>query len=477
MKKLLLSFTMMFTLLGFIACDKGDDEQEPTEKDTKYKQSIYVDGDDDTTYQVTVTDYGKGTGNKTFTSDKVWILNGFVFVNKGQTLTIEPGTVIKGQSGSGANASALIVAKGGTIDAQGTAVDPIILTSAADQITVTKDGVKKDPENLPAFTRGLWGGLIVLGKAGLNSAPGETQIEGIPSTEKRGLYGGTDDADNSGTITYVSVRHGGTDIGAGNEINGITMGGVGSGTTIDYIEVVSNVDDGIECFGGTARFKHALVAFCGDDGLDYDEGYRGYIQYMLVLQETAAGNRCAEIDGGTSPEDGTPYAIPTIHNVTFIGNGTGEVEILEMRDNAGGKFYNSVFYGAGAGSDGVDIEDLGSGEDSRSRLDNGDLVYDNNIWFNIGTNDLASVAGQAFVQTHLTAGTNDIVDPAFVSFSQPVTSGSSGFDLQATATEATNTLATPADGWFTTPTFKGAFGATNWADGWSFLSTRGYLAP
>ena len=124
--------------------------------------------------------------------------------------------------------------------------------------------------SIPYTTKGQWGGLILLGNARLNSVPGESAIEGIPTSEPRGLYGGDNDEDNSGMLAYISVRHGGTDIGAGNEINGVTYGGVGSATSVEYIEVISNADDGMEFFGGTVCVKHALVAFCGDDGFDYD---------------------------------------------------------------------------------------------------------------------------------------------------------------------------------------------------------------
>ncbi|MCB0806558.1 MAG: hypothetical protein KDC05_12230, partial [Bacteroidales bacterium] len=150
---------------------------------------------------ITVTDDGNGTGTTTWTNDKVYILDGLVFVNNGQTLTIQEGTIIKGKPGQGENASALIVARGGKIMAMGTETQPIIFTSEADDL----NGSVSD------FSRGEWGGVIILGKAGLNSTPGETAVEGIPTDEPRGIYGGGDspvDNDNSGTFKYVSIRHG-----------------------------------------------------------------------------------------------------------------------------------------------------------------------------------------------------------------------------------------------------------------------------
>ena len=208
---------------------------------------------------VTVTD---NTGTVTWTNDKVYLLDGFVFVNSGQTLTIEPGTVVKGKPGTGANASALIVAKGGMINACGTPAQPIIFTFEADPL----DG------SVPSTTTGQWGGLMLLGDAILNTTPSSQNIEGIPTSETRGSYGGTNDADNSGSLCYVSIRHGGTDIGAGNKINGLTLGGVGSVTTIHHIEIAANADDGVEFFGGTPNLKHILVANVLDDSFDYDQG-------------------------------------------------------------------------------------------------------------------------------------------------------------------------------------------------------------
>lgn len=302
-----------------------------------------------------------------WTKDTTYILKDLVFVNDGQTLNIAAGTIIKGDTGQGSNACALIVARGAKIMAMGTASEPIIFTFAADN------------GGTPATTRGQWGGLLLLGKARLNSTPGETAIEGIPTSETRGLYGGNDDADNSGTLQYVSVRHGGTDIGAGNEINGISLGGVGSGTTFSYVEVVGNKDDGIEWYGGTVNGDHLLSVFCGDDALDYDEGYRGENQFVIVHQDVNDADRGGEHDGGTDPETGTPYATPLFYNVTSVGAPTSRA--LTFRDNAGGEYHNSIFVDYGKG---VDIELLPTTQDSYKMWFDGLLKLENNIFFNIG---------------------------------------------------------------------------------------------
>ncbi|MCB0260439.1 MAG: T9SS C-terminal target domain-containing protein, partial [Calditrichaeota bacterium] len=161
-----------------------------------------------------------------------------------------------------------------------------------------------DPNDLDLNTRGLWGGVILLGKARINTTLGEGQIEGIPTTEPRGAYGGNDDNDNSGVVRYVSIRYGGTDIGANNEINGLTFGAVGRGTVVEYVEVFNNKDDGYEWFGGTVRTRYLVSAFNGDDCFDYDEGFRGYGQFWFAIMGEDIGNRAGEHDGGTDPEGG-----------------------------------------------------------------------------------------------------------------------------------------------------------------------------
>lgn len=406
-------------------------------------------------------------GNVTWTANNVYVLNGFVFVDDGESLTIEPGTVIKGKPGQAENASALVIARGGKIFANGAPTKPIIFTAEADQLN----------GNLPLDARGLWGGVLILGRARINTATGIGQIEGIPTTEPRGAYGGTDDADNSGVLRYVSVRYGGTNIGAGNEINGVTFGAVGDGTTVEYIEVVNNDDDGFEWFGGTVNTKYLISAFNGDDAFDYDEGFRGKGQFWVALQSEDTGNRGAEQDGGTTPEDGQPYALPVIYNATYIGSGMNSVNAdndlaLIFRDNAGGKYFNSIF--TEYAGNGVQVEDLASGEDSRARLDAGELVLGNNYWWNFGGgNTIEGIAKQDFVRSHLAANNNVVADPQLTHISRD---NSGMFDPRPVpGSPALTAAATPIDTWFTAVSHVGAFGEGNWANGWSFLSTGGIL--
>ena len=437
------------------------------------------------TAQVTITDNGSGTGTTTWTSDNVYLLDGFVFVNDGDVLTIEPGTIIKGKSGSGAEASALVVARGGQIQANGTADAPIIFTFEADAL----DG------STPYNVRGQWGGVIILGEATLNSSPGETQIEGIPDTESRGLYGGNNDEDNSGSMTYVSIRHGGTDIGAGNEINGLTLGGVGAGTTLEYIEVISNADDGVEFFGGTASIKHVVTAFCGDDSFDYDEGWRGYGQFWCTVQEEGEGDRGGEHDGGTDPEDGMPYAHPIIYNATYIGRGAeAGKRALTLRDNAGGEYHNSIFYNWGKG---IDIENLASGEDAFARFENNEIAFAGNVfdactglgndatasdlfkitmgsgWASESDSSAAATSSAAAFQASFAANNNSV---GTTGLSWVIEEGSGLLDLVPNSDVPSG--ANPTMDWFEDVNFAGAFDPSNdctWLEGWSMLSSRGFI--
>ena len=436
--------------------------------------------------QIIVSDDGSGTGTTTWTANNTYILDGMVFVNSGDELTIEPGTIIKGMPGSGAEASALVVARGGKINAVGTQENPIIFTFEQDAL----DG------STPYNTKGQWGGVIILGNAQLNSSPGETQIEGIPDTESRGLYGGNDDLDNSGTMTYVSIRHGGTDIGAGNEINGLTLGGVGSQTTLEYIEVIANADDGVEFFGGTASIKYVLTAFCGDDSFDYDEGWRGYGQFWCTVQEEGDGDRGGEHDGGTDPEDGLPYAHPIISNATYIGQGTSAGKrAITLRDNAGGEYHKSIFFNWGKG---IDIENLASGEDCYQRFINDEIKFSENI-FDQCTNQGINAEAQDIFKVTMGSGWPSLSDStnalnessttfqnSFISLgNQNVESG-----LSYNIEEGSGSLALiPDDGltsesiidlpsWFDTTDFPGAFDPNlecTWLEGWSMLSNRGFI--
>lgn len=297
------------------------------------------------------------SANTTWTADNIYELAGRITVLSGITLTIEPGTIIKGQAGTGANATALLIARGATLNANGTAAKPIIFTSVADEISIANvnAGNFASP-NLDATTSGLWGGLIILGNAPISASSASVQIEGIPTTDQNGLYGGTNAADNSGTITYVSIRHGGANIGDGNEINALTLGGVGSGTTIHHIEVVGNQDDGVEFFGGSVNVSDIIVLNVGDDAIDTDQAWSGTLDNFIVICGGAT-DHALEIDG---PE-GTTLAGHTVRNGSIKGASTSELG--DFRSSARGAFSNLFFFGFPNPTTGFGDLSLSSGSD------------------------------------------------------------------------------------------------------------------
>lgn len=320
-----------------------------------------------------------------WTKDNIYLLDGYVYLEEGGVLNIEAGTVIKGMATptSGDNASALIIARGAKIYAMGTQTQPIIFTSEIDDTN--------DPTDLTIQDKGLWGGVVILGKGKIAfKGLSETGIEGIPAGEVRALYGGTDDEDNSGILSYVSIRHGGDEIAPGNELNGLTLGAVGSKTVLDHIEVIANSDDGIEFFGGACQLKYAAVSFCGDDSFDWDQGYRGKGQFWFAIQSNDDADNGAEMDGA-DPDAQEPHSAAVVYNATFIGSGKGSTgkneHALLFRDGTGGTYSNSIF--TDYVNYAIQVEDLpaSKGLDSRTRLENGQLKITNNIFYDFGKGD------------------------------------------------------------------------------------------
>jgi hypothetical protein len=474
---------MAAIMVSVTACKKDDDpanNPSTTVKDTEYVQTELKNDDGEVVELiVNVVDYGKGTGTITWEATKTYVLSGLVFINDGQTLNIEAGTIVKGKSGQGENASALIVAKGGIINAVGNASAPIIFCAEADNTHYDHvEGMHVNGDNIPPTTRGLWGGIIMLGKATTNNSTTEKSIEGIPTTEERGKYGGSDDADNSGILKYVSIRNGGTNIGEGNEINGLTMGAVGSGTEIDYVEVIGNKDDGFEWFSSTVTCKHLISAFNGDDSFDYDEGFRGNGQFWFVVQDPEIGDRIGEHDGGPSDNEfGAPYASPHIYNVTYIGRGADAGKrLITFRDNAGGFYHNSIFTNQAKG---IDIEWLDGSDSSYDQWVNGNLDLTHNIFwgiadgtaaklFTVGAKDGVTVPEELLTDwaNHFALAMNSVEDPGIVS------DATMGMLNPVPSNDVSANMATAPAG-FETVNYKGAFdpSGNNWAKGWSKVST------
>jgi hypothetical protein len=404
----------------------------------------------------------------TWTKENEYLIEGMVFVNDGQTLTIEPGTVIRAKTGQGAAASALIVARGGRILAAGTSAEPIIFTCEADDL----EG------SVPYDSKGLWGGVIILGAASLNNQYNENHIEGIPFSEPRGTYGGEFDADDSGILQYVSIRHGGTKLGEGNEINGLTLGGVGSATIIDHVEVISNLDDGFEFFGGTVNTRYLVAAFCEDDAFDYDEGFRGKGQYWVGIQNPIQGSLLVEANGGSYPENGRPLSEPLLCNLTLVGSGPANQRTgIQFSRNAAGFIGNSILLNQ---QEGFQIEYKEGLEDSYEQFLNNHLSLQGNVFYDVSGNNWRDV-----FKVYSDNPADDLSDQnanvqeAFTRLGNKVEFPGmhySGGTYRLLASDYVFTgLADYPDEWFDQVSYQGAFGTFNWASGWTLISQEGIL--
>lgn len=339
----LLYFAMIAMTVTLVGCGDDDDNgggTNPTDPCENVTCPCYQECVEGTCTDLGINKSGQLSGNETWTKDNIYYLLDKVVVPNGVTLTIEPGTIIKGNEGAGTLATALVVARGGKLIAEGTAADPIIFTSCLDNIQVGE----KQGSNLTDADNAKWGGVIVLGYATISAENGDTeaQIEGIPASESYGTYGGNDDADNSGIIKYVSIRHGGAEIGAGNDINGLTLGGVGTGTVVDQVEILANFDDGIECFGGSVNVTNSVVVNQGDDALDIDQNYSGTFTNFIVIMNSDS-DEGLEIDGpeGSTHTDGKFEMINGTVRTTDGGGGGG----ADLKSKAQGALKMITFEG------------------------------------------------------------------------------------------------------------------------------------
>lgn len=345
------------------------------------------------------------TSNTTWTKDNIYVLTKRITVESGVTLTIEPGTIIKCEAGSGSNATSLIIARGAKIMAEGTISEPIIFTSIGDNI----EPGQIDSPNLNSDFSGLWGGVIVLGNAPISADAQAVQIEGIPVSDQNGLFGGTNPDDNSGVLKYISIRHGGANIGEGNEINALTLGGVGTGTVVEYIEVIGNQDDGIEWFGGTVNTSHVIIWNCDDDGIDTDMAWSGTLDNFIVISG-GSSDHGLEIDG---PE-GSMLDGHTVRNGSI--KGSAGAELGDFRDGARGIFENIYFFGFpdptvdGRGDLSISTDASASGPSSVNNFAAGDLNF-SNLEITLATDvTLADVfkGGTDVYATDVAAGANTV---------------------------------------------------------------------
>ena len=419
---------------------------------------------------------GSITANTTWTNNNIYLLQGFVFVESGATLTIQPGTIIKGDL---ATKGTLTIKQGAMIDARGTVNQPIVFTS-----------------NQPAGSRarGDWGGVIILGRATQNIPATPTQplpkIEGGLTPDA--YFGGTNDQDNSGTLQYVRIEFPGVAFSTDNEINGLTLGGVGNGTTIDHIQVSYSGDDSYEWFGGAVNAKY-LVAFRGiDDEWDTDNGFHGKVQFGLSLRDPnvadQSGSNGFESDNDASGSNNQPQTSAVFSNMSnFIAPTTGTLNTnykraMHIRRNSAESIFNSVMQGSPVGL----LLDEGTAPfaaaNTAANAANGSLVLSNNVLAGFARNKVATrVTGSTFNVKQFLGTGNDTtstvaslqLNPANLTLTNPAFVPQSSSPL-ATGADFTNTKL--GGGFFTPVTYRGAFapGGADWLAGWTTFDPQNF---
>lgn len=267
----------------------------------------------------------------TLTAANTYLLQGAVYVGnevQNAKLTIQAGVTIRGSNGR----DFLAIRRGSQIFAEGRADAPIVMTGFEPGKT----------------TRGQWGGLVLNGRSTLNQCRNASAgvCENSPEGGVDANYGGNVPGDNSGVLRYLRIEYPGFEVSPDNELNGLTLNSVGSGTTIDYVQVVGSNDDGIELFGGTVNLKHIVIAGAQDDGLDWDFGWSGKAQYVLIKQFADDGNNGIEADNNVNNQAAQPRSNPTIANMTIIGGSPKSGDGILLRRGTGAILYNSIITGA-----------------------------------------------------------------------------------------------------------------------------------
>ncbi|HWQ81687.1 MAG TPA: T9SS type A sorting domain-containing protein [Ignavibacteria bacterium] len=418
---------------------------------------------------------GNITSNVTLNSSTKYILKGFVYVKSPATLTIPAGTVIYGDKST---TGTLIIERGGKISANGTSAQPIIFTS-----------------RIPAGQRGPgdWGGIIILGKARINTVSGAdtAAIEGLPPAVQPAYYGGNDDNDNSGIMRYVRIEFPGINLTgvSGNEINGLTMGAVGKGTTLEYIQVSYSGDDSFEWFGGTVNCRY-LISYKGvDDDFDTDNGFRGNCQFLLAVRDSniadISGSNGFESDNNAnSPNNfNNPRTQPVFSNVTVVGPlripstpiNANFKRGLHIRRNSKLSLYNSIVMGfpTGIRFDGTGVSNAFTGDSSavKNVIFAGNTVLADTAAMNgNGFNGVNFINTSSFQNRVLTTNSDVMLTNPYgfengnwqPSSGSPALTGSSFSWTQLT------------DPYFTQTTFVGAFGPANWASNWAQFNPVNY---
>lgn len=460
MKKYLLVFGAA-TLLA-ASCKKDDSKttNPPTTQDS-----------------TTVTLTGDISSNMTLKADKKYLLKGFVYVKSGVTLTIPAGTIIMGDK---ASKGTLVITRGGKIDAQGTSSKPIIFTSSQ------AAGARKE---------GDWGGVIILGKAPINPSGGTAKIEGGLTPTSGGKeedyiwYGGSDANDNSGIMKYVRIEFGGIAYSPDNEINGLTMGGVGAGTKLSYIQVYRSGDDAFEWFGGTVNADHLVASYSWDDDFDTDFGFSGKVQFGLAqrIKSTAdvSGSNGFESDNDANGSTNSPQTKAIFANMTIVGpittgNATSGINAnfqngAQIRRNSSESIYNSILVGFPVG---LYIDDT-KGTATSKNAESGSLMFKGNII--AGCPTAFKSAGWTNAATWFAAsGTKTIstVDSVFMQDAYKYTpalstaSGTPNFLLKSTSPALSGAVSISSLG-LQDVSYIGAFdGSNDWTAGWTNWSAE-----
>jgi hypothetical protein len=422
--------------ITFAGCKK-DDNEDPIPVPTG--STIEISGDLST--------------NTTFNAINKYILKGFVYVKSGATLTIESGTLIRGDK---ASKGTLIIERGAKIMAVGTSDKPIVFTSN---------------EAKGNRSYGDWGGIIICGNAPINLVGGEGTVEGGTNA----LYGGTNSADNSGKLQYVRIEFCGIAFQPNQEINGLTLGGVGSGTVIDHIQVSYSGDDSYEFFGGSVNAKN-IVAFRGwDDDFDTDNGYSGKIQFAVALRDKdiadQSGSNGFESDNDATGSTAAPYTKAIFSNISVFGPMDDGATVINtqfkrgahLRRNTQTCVYNSVIAGFPTGL----YIDATSTETNAAA---GDLQFRNNIIAGCTTPVTASASFdiQSWFDTpgygnSILGNSSDILNAYPLNLDNPSLLPLTGSPVLSGADFSNINL----QGFFTTVSYRGAFGQTNWTSGWT----------
>lgn len=364
------------------------------------------------------------------------------------TLTVDPGVRTYGQSG----ADFIRISRSSKIQINGTPEMPVIMTGAAE-------------DTADASTTGLWGGLVLNGNAPLNGCTEGTVLCEAEAEGNAGTYGGNNPTESSGTITYLVVKYAGYEISPGNELNSLTLNSVGSGTLIDYVQLHNGSDDGFETFGGTVNAKHLVLTGNDDDSLDWQKGWTGKVQHVLVIQKPV-GDRGIEADNNSAARDSLPRSNPQVANATFLGKSSNNVGI-KLRDGTAGRIYNAVVKGYGSAC--VDIDHgptfLNGGSSATSLT--GNLTIVNSLF------DCTNIANDGASDNWSTV--------AWFNGQTGNVSAASGMTSYINTTEVNaRTAATlPNDGFFDQVDHIGAIKDANsdWTLGWTFREPFTTLLP